>query len=106
MKIKVTRKFVNSYGKVKIHIPAKGYLFGGLTADWYNCGAYGWNWDAWNLPGFIVIEGYRSFPSCITADYELFKSFDRRAKELSPLDTAALDALRLEFCAAVANFEK
>jgi hypothetical protein len=101
MKIKVTRKFVNQYGKIKIRIPNSGYLFPSCSADWYNCGVYGWNWNAWNMSDFIVIEGYRSFPNCITADHDLFQEYNRKAKEFNTVDPEVLSALQEEFCKKV-----
>ena len=31
----------------------------------YNAGAYGWNWDAYKVPGSdaTIVTGYRSFPA-------------------------------------------
>lgn len=44
---------------------------------WYNCGVYGWNYDAYLIEGVCIVTGYRSTPtSTVKFNYELLRQFE------------------------------
>ena len=60
MKLKATRKqIVDNFNKVYLIDYKYRFL---PDAFAYNSGYLGWNWDAYDLGGICLIEGYRSFP--------------------------------------------
>ena len=60
MKLKATRKqIVNNFSKIYLIDYRYRFL---PDAFAYNRGYLGWNWDAYDLGGICLIEGYRNFP--------------------------------------------
>lgn len=64
MKVRITRKDLKR--EFVVYLPEAQNLLTRLVgiADYYNCGIYGWNWDAWKIEGIVFVDGYRSFPKC------------------------------------------
>ena len=61
MKLKATKKTITE-NFMKIYLI--DYKYGFLPEAFaYNSG-YAWNWDAYDLGGICLIEGYRNFPKC------------------------------------------
>lgn len=44
-----------------------------------NSGVYGWNWNAYILGNFIIVQGYRNFPTCESNYFinHAFKNFKK-----------------------------
>lgn len=84
MKKEVTKKYLKAvYGNDAIYFSdgAAQTLFPSSDADYYTCGVYGWNFDAWAVNGYLINSGYRgSFG--IYAPYELTKKYNQKAEEL------------------------
>ena len=61
MKLKATRNDITkNFSKIYLIDYKYGFL---PDAFAYNSG-YAWNWDAYDLGGVCLIEGYRNFPKC------------------------------------------
>ena len=62
MKKKITRQFINSFfsNVIKVGYCDLHYLLSYEQAFGYNAGVFGWNWDAYNLYGVIIVTGYRN----------------------------------------------
>jgi hypothetical protein len=83
MKRQVTNAFIKSYSK-KIFL-ADENIMQFKTADYYNCGVYGWNYDAWHVNNnTVILGGYRINKSCIdkTIGYETCKKYEKIANLL------------------------
>ena len=83
MKKQVTNNFIKSYSK-KIFL-ADENVMQFKTADYYNAGVYGWNYDAWHVNNDVVIlGGYRVNKTCIdkTINYEICKKYEKIANLL------------------------
>lgn len=83
MKKQVTNNFIKCYSK-KIFL-ADENVMQFKTADYYNCGVYGWNYDAWHVNNDVVIlGGYRVNKICIDKiiDYEICKKYEKIANLL------------------------
>lgn len=62
-KFKVTKKDIKArYNKVfNVGYCNMYYLLTGIEPRYYNCGVYGWNWDAYEIaPNICIITGYRN----------------------------------------------
>lgn len=84
MKKQVTNNFIKCYSK-KIFL-ADENVMQFKTADFYNCGVYGWNYDAWHVNNDVVIlGGYRVNRICIDKiiDYETCKKYEKIANLLN-----------------------
>lgn len=80
MKRQVTNKFIKCYDK-KIFL-ADENIMQFRTADYYNAGVYGWNYDAWHVDNdTIILGGYRVNNSCIdkVINYETCKKYENIA---------------------------
>ena len=78
MKLKATKKAIESnFNKIY----RTNYKYGFLPEPFaYNRGYLGWNWDAYNLGGICLLEGYRNFPKykLLPKDAkEIIKEYDR-----------------------------
>ena len=97
MKLKATKKEItNNFSKIYLIDYKYGFL---PDAFAYNSGYMGWNWNAYDLGGICLIEGYRRFPKCkllpksaqkIVDEYEK-KSSDATFKERSKIDKKYLN---------------
>ena len=97
MKLKATRKKIaDNFAKIYLIDYKYGFL---PDAFAYNSGYMGWNWNAYDLGGICLIEGYRNFPDCkllpksaqkIVDEYEK-KSSDATFEEQQKIDKKYLD---------------
>lgn len=62
MKKKTTKQFINSFfsNVIKVSYCDLQYLLSYEQPFGYNDGVFGWNWDAYNLYGVIIVTGYRN----------------------------------------------
>lgn len=49
---------------------------------YYNCGIYGWNFDAWELGDVVINSGYRNTFGLVTRNDALLREFEDKAKAL------------------------
>lgn len=80
MKKEVTNKFIKCYDK-KIFL-ADENIMQFKTADYYNAGVYGWNYDAWHVDtDTIILGGYRVNNTCIdkVINYKTCKKYENIA---------------------------
>lgn len=66
------------------------------SPDWYNCGVYGWNFDAWAIDGKCVILGDRWVRRFRELDYSFCRKWDELAREINR-DYKNYDARRAKF---------
>ena len=50
--------------------------------NYYNCGIYGWNFDAWELGDVVINSGYRNTFGLVIRDDALLREFEDKAKAL------------------------
>lgn len=84
MKKQVTNKFIKTYSKKIFLVDENVMQF--KTADYYNAGVYGWNYDAWHVNNDVVIlGGYRVTNVCIdkVINYETCKKYEKIANLLN-----------------------
>jgi len=50
----------------------------------YNCGVYGWNYDAYEVDNILICTGYRGMPACrnINNDFELIRDYEKKAQAI------------------------
>lgn len=86
MKTKITKKLVNESG-----ISFVGdiqTLLHYQRPQFYNCGVYGWNWNAYvfyttGYKTYFVLEGYRNFPSNrVYPDYDFVRGYEEQARAI------------------------
>lgn len=100
---KITRKEARSFfGTVAVGYYEAQSLLKGLYRIGYNSGVYGWNFDAFSLPGGATIcTGYRNMPGLNVS--KIVRPFEQRAREVLEQNAPngwkfeRLDALRGEF---------
>ena len=81
MKCHVTRKEIkNNYARILNLGGACINLLRYETPFAYNAGKYGWNWDAYEVNGVILIAGYRNMIG-ERVDWDVLHEYDRRAKK-------------------------
>ena len=85
-KAKVTRKWLNE----NYYCCAAGYadlqhLFYNISPDYYTCGVYGWNMDAYVIDGYCVTTGYRGTinNSQNHYTYSLGREYDEKARKIT-----------------------
>ena len=80
MKLKATRKKITD-NFAKIYLIDYKYEF--LPEPFaYNAGYMGWNWDAYDVGGICLIEGYRNFPECKLLPKSAQKVVDEYKQEI------------------------
>ena len=86
MKTRVIRKYIkNNYDHVLNLGGACINLLRYENPVYYNTGKYGWNWDAYEVNGVILIAGYRNMIGD-RVDWDVLHEFDKRAKKIQDLD--------------------
>lgn len=107
MKTNVTEKYLRStYSKViTLGTCTPNYLMAYTSPDYYTYGVYGWNFDAIDIDGVLVMWGdRRTFGK--HADYDLIREYEEKAKQLHDKQykeltceevRKGLDILRYEF---------
>lgn len=84
MKVKVTQKELREGYSTIISV---GYcvlqhLLGHRNPQYYNTGANGWNFDAYDIDGTLIVTGYRpAFDKC-RAPYELSSEYNLKAQKV------------------------
>ena len=84
-KAKVTRKWLNeNYYCCAAGYADLQYLFHNVSPDYYTCGAYGWNMDAYVIDGYCVTTGYRGMiNNCKNHyTYSLGREYNERARKI------------------------
>ena len=81
MKKKITRQFINSFfsNVIKIGYCDLHYLLSYEHPFGYNDGVFGWNWDAYNSYGVIIVTGYRNLVGR-QVDYDVVEEYEEKAK--------------------------
>ena len=79
---KITRQAARSYfGTVAVGYCEAQSLLNGLYRFGYNSGVYGWNFDAFTLPGGATIcTGYRNMPGANVS--KVVRPFEKKAREV------------------------
>lgn len=83
-KARVTRKWVND----NFYCCSAGYcdlqyLLHYVSADYYTCGVYGWNFDVYTFGDYAITTGYRGMIDNVEKDYHsLIHEYDSKAREL------------------------
>ena len=57
------------------------YLLRYHNPDWYTCGVYGWNFDAYDIDGVLIMWGDRGTFGKL-ADYDRIRFYEDKAKEI------------------------
>jgi len=50
---------------------------------YYNSGAYGWNYDGYNINGVLIVTGYRTFKGTLKTNYDLINEYEEKARILN-----------------------
>lgn len=85
MKERITRKtLVYRYRCVSVHYANLQHLLSYQGADYYTCGTYGWNFDAYVFGNYCITTGYRgTINNCGKySSYELEREYDEKARKL------------------------
>jgi hypothetical protein len=54
-----------------------------VSADYYTCGVYGWNFDVYTFGNYAITTGYRGMIDNVSKDYSsLIHEYDDKAREL------------------------
>lgn len=83
-KLKVTRKDIKaSYNNIyNVGYCNMYYLLTGIEPRYYNCGVYGWNWDAYEIEeGICIITGYRNTLG-VNVDSKQLRYYEEQAREI------------------------
>ena len=48
----------------------------------YNAGTYGWNWDAYEINGVVIVKGYRNRLG-EKISYDIIHPYDEKAREIT-----------------------
>lgn len=84
MKSRITAKDLRSMFKGKaitLGTQQPYYLLRYHNPDWYTCGIYGWNFDAYDIDGVLIMWGDRGTFGKL-ADYDRIKFYEEKAKEI------------------------
>lgn len=88
-KCKVTKKWLNkSYPCVSVSYCGLDRLLTFESADYYTCGVYGWNCDAYSLSvdgqRVCITTGYRGMINNFDNNntYELYREYDKKADKV------------------------
>ena len=84
MKARVTAKDLRSMFKGKaitLGTQEPYYLLRYHNPDFYTCGIYGWNFDAYDIDGVLIMWGDRGTFGKL-ADYDRIRFYEDKAKEI------------------------
>lgn len=87
MKIKTTRQEINGTNTYKCGYCDLQSLLSGIDAWAYNCGVYGWNWDAYDITNtktgdtITICTGYRGTVGK-QLKYEIVRKYDNKARKI------------------------
>lgn len=81
-KAKVTRKWVkDNYWCCSVGYCNLQNLLHYVSADFYTCGVYGWNFDVYTFGDYAITTGYRGMIDNIPTDYHsLIHEYDDKAR--------------------------
>ncbi len=85
MKVKVTRKQVldNYCQVISVGYCDLCHLLQFKSANYYNCGVYGWNCDIYDLGNGVALStGYRPFGNLKASYYHLTREYNEKAKKV------------------------
>ena len=90
-KFKITRKDIKeNYRVINVPYCELQSLLHYRNPIAYNSGVYGWNYDVYTFYDFdtniCICTGYRGYPG-IPVDYEIYKNYEEKAKEVIYGDT-------------------
>lgn len=109
MKSRITAKELRSmFGGKAITLGTQQpyYLLRYHSPDWYTCGVYGWNFDAYDIDGVLIMWGDRgTFGK--RADYERIKFYEEKAKEICNevyTRTMTFDSIQARLNALIKDF--
>ena len=98
-KAKVTRKWVNdNFYCCSVGYCDLQYLLHCVSADYYTCGVYGWNFDVYTYGNYAITTGYRGMiENCKTDKNVSIREYDQKAREiLSKYSYADYEDMRKE----------
>lgn len=84
-KAKVTRKWLTeNYYCCAVGYEELQHLFYNISPDYYTCGVYGWNMDAYVIDGYCVTTGYRGMINNSKNNYthSLGREYDEKARKI------------------------
>ena len=109
MKSRITAKDLRSMfsGKaITLGTQQPYYLLRYHSPDWYTCGVYGWNFDAYKIDGVLIMWGDRgTFGK--RADYDRIKFYEEKAKEICNevyTRTMTFDSIQARLNALIKDF--
>ena len=108
MKSRITAKTLRTIFKDKVitlGTQQPYYLLRYHNPDWYTCGVYGWNFDAYDIDGVLIMWGDRgTFGK--RADYDRIKFYEDKAKEICGelYKTQTQDQVRLRLDGLIKDF--
>lgn len=83
MKYHITRKEIkNNYAHIMDVYNTPSYLLYYEAPFAYNAGTYGWNWDAYEINGVIIVKGYRNRVGK-KIGYDIIHPYDEKAREIT-----------------------
>ena len=83
MKYHVTRKEIkNNYAHIMDVYNTPSYLLYYENPFAYNAGTYGWNWDAYEINGVVIVKGYRNRLG-EKISYDIIHPYDEKAREIT-----------------------
>ena len=83
-KLQATRKDIKArYNRIfNVGYCNMPYLLTGIEPSFYNCGVYGWNWDAYEIEDNIcIITGYRNTLG-VDVDSKQLREYEEKAREI------------------------
>ena len=84
-KLKVTRNDLNKRYTIGLINGQLQRLLSFFSPYGYNAGVYGWNWDVYDIGGYNIVTGYRSYPPCVVdIAYEDADKIDKKYKDKFP----------------------
>ena len=79
----ISKKEIYRIASDVISMPSLSFMLTYRDHDYYNSTGYlGWNFDCFLIEDVAVCQGYRNVPG-IKPDYEIFKKYNLKAKEIS-----------------------
>ena len=102
MKSTITRKDINFYYDNVLVCNEIQNLLSYENARFYNCGVYGWNWDAYTFGNTVILTGYRNFTGC-RVSYSLQKEYSDKAKVIKD-SNADYDTIKEQLRSLIYDF--
>lgn len=108
MKTRISKKDLRSmYSKViTLGTQCPNNMLRFHNPDYYTCGVYGWNFDAYDIDGVLIVWGDRNTFGK-RADYDRIKFYEEKAKKICDelyTRTMKLDSIRTRLDALLKDF--